>query len=443
MLIYGLHRNEDFTHRLVSWRCLTQVWLWAKYSAEMGIKMTEIAVIGGGASGLMSAVLCARRNKTVTIFEHNEKIGRKLLATGNGKCNFTNTNQDISYYHSENPDFIKTVLSQFGQKELFLFFREAGVLPKVKDGCCYPYSEQASAILDAFRFELEHLHVKIKHNEHVTGILKQKNGFTIETNTYTYEAKKVILACGGRAGKGLGADGSGYGLAKSLGHKITPLTPALTGMKSQEPYFTRLSGIRIKARASCCMEGELPIMEEGEIQLAAYGLSGIPIFQLSRHAALALLKGKKVEFILELLPDLKWEELHSFLLEQQEKNSYKTILMVLSSFMDKKLCQVLLSLASISSKALISGLSSKDIQSLCTVIKEWHIPIKEVNSYDKAQVTAGGVDTRQVNKETMESLLVKDLYLAGELLDADGCCGGYNLQWAFSTGYIAGLHASK
>lgn len=402
--------------------------------------MSDTAVIGGGASGLMSAVLCARRNNRVTIFEHNEKISRKLLATGNGKCNFTNTNQNLSFYHSQNPDFVKQVLAQFGHRELLQFFKELGILPKIRDGYCYPYSEQASAVADALRFELEHLKVKVKNNEHVTRIIPENNRFRIITKTYTYEADKVILALGGLAGQGLGADGSGFCLAAELGHAVIPTTPALTGLKSPMPYFSKLSGIRIKAGAGLYINGQRLMYEEGEIQLASYGLSGIPIFQLSRFAARGLFEGKKVMVVLELLPDIPLDSFKNFILEQQEMNGYKSIQMVLGTFLDKKLCEVMLTLAGISPKALISDLSKKQLADVCHSIKNWQIPVKEANPYEKAQVTAGGVDTRQVNPGTMESRLLKGLYFAGEILDVDGACGGYNLQWAFSTGYIAGIH---
>ncbi len=404
--------------------------------------MRDIIVVGGGASGLMAAICCAKMGKQVTILEHNEKIGRKLLATGNGKCNFTNQFQAKECYRGGTPSFAWNFIEKFGESETVDFFRNLGVYPLIRNGYYYPYSEQASAVVEALRTALEHYKVKIKCMEHVIAVDQTTNGYAVKTETYTYECEKVILACGGRAGSKLGADGSGYELAKGLGHSVTPLFPALVGLKAKESYFGKLSGIRVKGALRLLVDQQLVAEEQGELQLTAYGISGIPVYQVSRFGARGILEKKEVKAVIQLLPEVEVSEFISFLKKQKRENGYKTILSLLGTFLDIKLSQVFLDLSGIDGKLSIEALEDNTFKQLAEMIKNWEITVAGANDFEQAQVTGGGVSIDEVNAETLESKLLKGLYFTGELLDVDGTCGGYNLQWAWTSGYIAGMAAS-
>lgn len=386
---------------------------------------TDIIVIGGGASGMMAAILAARQNCQVMILEKEEKPGRKLLATGNGKCNFTNEYQDISCYHTKDEAIVSFILEKFGKRETLNFFRELGIYPAEKNGYYYPHSGQAESVVRRFQRELEKLKVKVKCREQVKDIQVSKEGhFLVETGTYTYEAKKVILSAGGKAAPVLGSDGSGYTLAKKLGHTVTPLYPGLTGLISKESYFAKLSGVRAQAEISMLTDGALTQKEKGELQLAAYGLSGIPVFQLSHRACEALAENRRIEAFIDFLPELSEAEFTDYIKELETRSPGVGKKEVFSGIFDKKLAAVLSEKGELGGKAL-------------------RVPITGSRDFTQAQVTAGGVPLSEIEKETMESKLVPGLYLTGELLDVDGICGGYNLQWAWSTGFLAGTGAGR
>ncbi|MDK2808175.1 MAG: hypothetical protein PWP24_910 [Clostridiales bacterium] len=399
--------------------------------------MQDVIIVGAGAAGLVAAVLLSRENINVTLLEHNDKIGRKLLATGNGKCNFTNDVQVKECYRGENPDFAWQLIERYGKNEFLLFLNSLGILPKNKQGYYYPYSEQAASIVDALLTELSHQRVKIKCLEHVVNIKQDTGGFTVQTKTYAYRANQVILACGGMAMPSLGSDGSGYALAKKLGHKVTDLQPAMTGLRVGQKGFDCLAGIRIKAELTLSIDGKVKTHEQGELQFTAYGISGIPVFQVSRYATMALMQQKTVSVQLALLPALTKESLVQYIGQQKKTNGYKTRLQVLQNLMDPKLAKELLKLVGLRSDGALSTTSSEEIRLLVNQIKQYTLPIKGSNGFEQAQVTAGGVDTRQLSPGTLESLICENLYLIGELVDVDGTCGGYNLQWAYTSAKAA------
>ena len=318
-----------------------------------------------------------------------------------------------------------------------------GIVPKIKNGYYYPYSEQASAIVEALQLELSYRKVKVKCKEHVTNIIPIEGGYSVSTNTYEYQAKKVILACGGMASPLLGADGSGYQLAKMLGHRITPLFPALVGLKVQDKNKQRLAGIRAKAKISLLISGNTALQESGEIQFTSYGISGIPVFQISRYATNALHLKKEVMVHLSLLPDMPEDKLFSYFEKQSKINNYKTVLQTLQNLMDVKLAEVILERVGINKKNSMAQIEKGELEALINQIKEFKQPINGANGFEQAQVTAGGVDTQDISSETLESNILKGLYFTGELLDVDGTCGGYNLQWAFTSAYVAAIHAAN
>ncbi len=402
----------------------------------------QIAVIGGGASGMMAAIAAARNGAEVVILEKNKKPGKKLLSTGNGRCNFTNEYMSAKCYRSDHPEYIPTVLGHFTEEQTVSFFREIGVLSKSRAGYLYPQPDQAAAVRDALFMELHRLHVGISCGCTVNKILRRDGEFEIHTAKNVSYAEKVILSSGSLAAPQLGASGEGYEIATSFGHRLSPVVPALVQLTSKEGYFRELAGVRIDARATVFVDGEELCSDQGEVQLTAYGISGIPVFQISRYASKALNDGKRVEVRLDLLPgrDISWivEELSRLCAFDGRRRAVQ----LPGGFFNQKLIPVLLAHAGIKAGTFASELRRADLERLAVCIKAFRVPVDGTKSMEQAQICAGGVDLSGIDPDTMESRKQKGLYITGELLDADGICGGYNLQWAWSTGWIAGTHAA-
>lgn len=403
----------------------------------------DIVIIGGGASGLMAAITCHRQGGKAVILEQKDKAGKKILATGNGKCNFTNLHQAEDCYRSSQPDFPLSALRKFSAEDTVQFFEDLGVLTKEKNGYLYPYSGQASTILEALTLEAKRLGVEIQCGEKVEHITKKNGLFTISCGKQILEANKVILSTGGKASPAQGSDGSGFDLARSLGHKLTPLSPALTGLKAKETYCKALAGVRCDAQVSLFLEDTYVTKDVGELQLTNYGVSGIPVFQICRFAGMALQKKQKVVVKTDFFPARKEKYLREIVLKQKKQHGNNTAEEAFGGLLNKKVLLVLLKQAGITPDQPISKIPEDKLMALCKLMKGLPFHITETNGYENAQVCAGGINTRDVNSDTMESKLVKNLYLAGEILDVDGICGGYNLQWAWSSGYVAGLNAAK
>lgn len=399
----------------------------------------DVLVVGGGASGLVAAIFAARAGARTTIIEHKDKIGKKILATGNGKCNYTNLVQTPECYRGTNPAFATFVLNEFNETDAIAFFRELGIMPKYKNGYVYPYSEQATSIVNVLAMELKRLNVNIVYNEHVSSMKKQKDGsFFVQTNENTYQAKKVILATGGCASKAHGSDGSGYALAESLGHHIIKPLPALTQLLASNKFFKTISGVRLEAKARLFSNQKEIAMEEGEVLFTNYGISGIPIFQLSRFAAKSIDENKNTSLTLDFYPEMSEFELQSHMIERFENGQHKTTEEVLTGLINQKLAYVLLQEAKLKPEVPSERVNKDGILRITKLLKQFTLTITGCNTFENAQVSAGGVDTSEIDAKTLESKLVKNLYITGELLDIDGTCGGYNLQWAWSTGVIAG-----
>lgn len=400
--------------------------------------MSNVIIVGGGASGLVSAIFAARQKHKVTILEHKDKIGKKILATGNGKCNYTNYLQLPECYRSKNKEFPMKVLELFDVSKTVDFFSELGILPKDKKGYVYPNSEQAASVLEVLRLELEKLHVNVVCNVHVERIQLKSRQFQLTTNKGKYTADSVVLATGGCASPNLGSDGSGFGLAKDLGHHIITPLPALVQLKSGAKYFKNIAGVRTDASLGLYVNEQLIVEESGELLITNYGVSGIPIFQISRFASEAIHEKKKVYLKIDFLSSVNWKEAYDLVVDRINRNPDKTAEELLVGLFNNKLAYVMLVEAGINPTAAAGKLNKTQLQNLINQIKEWKVPITEPNSFEQAQVSAGGVDTTEIYPDTLESKLVKGLYITGELMDVDGTCGGYNLQWAWSTGAIAG-----
>ena len=404
--------------------------------------MRTVAVIGGGASGMMAAVTAASEGARVILLEHKDRIGKKILSTGNGRCNFTNIHQEPICYHSEDPLFPWEVVERFNAQAVISFFFQLGVYSKNRNGYIYPNSDQASAVLDAFRMELDRLKVEIRTGVECREIRTGKKGFTVLTDQGPVRADRVILCAGSKAAPTTGSDGSGYDLAKKLGHRILPVLPALTALKCEEKFFKSIAGVRANGSVSIWSGGECIAKDTGEIQLTDYGISGIPVFQVSRYASKLLYEKKEMDAVLDFMPDFTKEQTNAFLRARAKTRPDKSAEMFLIGLFHKKLCDLWIRLSEIPRQRKAGELTEDEIARLTSLIKEFRVRVRETNPYDKAQVCCGGVDTREVNPETLESVYVPGVYFAGEILDVDGMCGGYNLTFAWASGYVAGKAAS-
>lgn len=412
--------------------------------------MKQVIVIGGGASGLMAAVTAAYGGAFVTILEGMEKPGKKILVTGNGRCNLTNTEQTRKdRYRGSDPDFIESVLAQFPVRKTMEYFEQLGLLLQIRNGYVYPYVNQSSAVQELLLLEAARLQVKVKCREKVKKLKKTKYGWEVMTDTWSYTCDRVILAAGSCAAPVTGSDGSGYALAKSLGHRIVTPMEALVPLKVRENWVRKLAGIRMSAKVTLkifsenmqenCRPPEI-YREKGELQWTEYGISGIVVFQLSRYAVRSLTEKKTVQSELDLMPEFEEEQLFDLL---KKRMRYKRSEDCLTGLLPKKMIPVILELCGWKPAKEFSTLTDQEIRTLAHKCKHLTIHITGSKSFEAAQVCSGGVDTAQVNPVTLESKVIEGLFFAGEILDVDGICGGYNLQWAWSSGYAAGFHSAQ
>jgi len=406
----------------------------------------DILVIGGGAAGIAAAITCRDMGKDSAIIEGMDRIGKKLLTTGNGRCNLTNTSINPSRYHSENPSFPNEILSRFGYNETLSFFSLLGLpLTALEDGKVFPLSLQASSVLDIFRLALEEREIPLYLNSKVKEIKAGKKGFQIMTSSgKAYECRSLIICCGGKSLPVSGSDGSGFRLAQQLGHGIINPIPSLVQLKLDYGNLKALSGVKFDGYAKIITGSKESKTEFGEILFTDYGISGPPILQLSRTASYALSKGKEAYIEIDMMPTMTKDELEEYLRNHFGTFYYRSVFDSLIGIINKKLIPVVLREAGVKDiHKECSHLTSGETRTLCSLLKGWRFKVTDTNSFKNAQVTAGGVDTREVSPETLESKLVPNLYFAGEVLDVDGDCGGFNLQWAWSSGYIAAVNASK
>lgn len=392
----------------------------------MDNKKKRIIIVGGGASGLMAAITAAQNGASVTLLEQNENPGRKIGVTGNGRCNLTNRNMSYDLFRGNHPEFARKILAQFSLEDTLRFFQETGLAVTEKNGWFYPRSFQARSVTDLLISRARALKVKIKTREDVRSVFYRKKCWKVETDGWAYEGDAVILANGSKASAVSGSDGSGYEIAAELGHRIIPPVPALTGLKISGNSFKGWAGVRTEGRVSLMADGKEICVDRGELQLTDYGISGIPVFQISRYAARALNQNKKVTISLNFFPDFSEEKLREFLKKRQEQCPWLGRQELFTGILPDKLAKVLL--------------KQKDPVKAAV---EFSLTLRDTCGFEQAQVCAGGVDTTEINPETMESLLHKGLFVAGELVDIDGPCGGYNLQWAWSSGAVAGKHSAK
>lgn len=402
----------------------------------------KTVVIGGGASGIMAAISAARQGNKVTLLERKECLGKKILVTGNGRCNFTNRIQQPleRYYRSGQKDFPKFALEQFSLEDTLTFFSGLGMQVKERNGYFYPFSGQASTVLLILLKELERLRVVIETGSKVEQMIRKDRKFScFLEDGRIFCGDQVILCAGSMAAPKTGSDGSGYSLAEKMGHHLIQPLPALCPIEGKDGYFGRIlkgmAGVRTEAVLSLFVGTQLCYKERGELQMVEYGVSGIPVFQFSRYAVQAFERGKKVRIKIDFLPDLDREDCRKLVLWQL-KRYQKTTEEVVAGLLNRKVALCVLKCARIGLTE--RKLDEEQMERLLSCLKEFLVVMTGYRGFEQAQVCSGGVNLEEVKERTLESKIVQGLYFAGEILDVDGACGGYNLQWAWSSGFLAG-----
>jgi len=406
----------------------------------------EVLVIGGGASGMMAAISAAREGARVTILEGGDRLGRKLGATGNGKCNFTNTLQEPGCYHSRDPLFPWAAISSFTSSETIRFFLELGLYSKSRNGYMYPHCEQAKAVIDVLRNELTRLGVKIHLEAVPAQAVKNEDGFQVTMdNGYMYRADALILSTGSAAGGVKGTENSarGYDLARSFGHSVIHPIPSLVPLIVKESFIQRVAGIRIDGAVTIRAGSENLATDRGELQFIKTGISGIPVFQVSGAAGDALAEGMPVTAILDFMPDFSKDTLLSFLRQRVSYCPSRKNNAFFTGLFPDALSEILLKKSGISSDDVAGSITEAELLRMVSAVKEFTVSVTGEADASASQVIRGGIDTNEVDPFTMESHLVNGLCFCGEILDVDGKCGGYNLQWAWSSGHLAGISAAK
>ncbi|MBE6147003.1 MAG: NAD(P)/FAD-dependent oxidoreductase [Firmicutes bacterium] len=398
----------------------------------------NVVVIGGGASGLTAAIYAAKNGCLVTILERNKTCGKKILVTGNGRCNYWNHDQDKIHYHSNNPELLEKILTDENNNKVLEFFDGLGIIPKIKNNYYYPCTNQAITIQETLLNELKRLNVSIKNEFYVEKIEKNDQVFEIFGNNEIIKADKVIIATGSKACAKTGSDGNGYNLVEKFNHKIEPVLPSLVQLRGNENYFKLWDGVRTEGKVTIEVDGIKEKEEFGEIQCTSYGISGICVFNISSIASYALYQNKKVIVKLNFIPWLKEPNKKEWLNNYNQKLKNRTIYEMISKFLNTKLVDVILKKTQIDKNKTWDSLSSKEQDKLIENLTGFSLPIIETNSFDNAQVCRGGVSLTEISTTTMESLKIKGLYFTGEILDVDGDCGGYNLGFAWLSGIIAG-----
>lgn len=407
--------------------------------------MKDIIIIGGGASGMMAAIVAAREGAKVLILERLNRIGKKILVTGNGRCNISNTQIETAYYHTSSKVDISYPFQAFDYKMTENFFQNLGIEPLIEGSKVYPLSEQASSVLDVMRMALDTLQVEVVTDKKVVEAIRRGDNWqAITEDETTYTAKKLIVATGGMANVSLGCDETGYSLLKKLGHSTRPTFPTLVHVISPTPYCKMMKGTKVKADASIYVEDKLIRKEYGEVLFTEDGLSGPAIFQISRVASQAKLENKKAYISLDILPSVTYDEVVSMLYNRIALGPKRTIEELFIGLLHKRVTVPLIKCAEIAAMHRpAEELEYEEVARLAQVIKAFPFKVEGTRGYKYAQVTAGGICIDEVDLTTMASRKAPDLYITGEVLDVDGDCGGYNLQWAWSTGYLAGMNSSK
>lgn len=402
----------------------------------------RVLIVGAGASGMMAAIAARRQGSEVVLFEQLKEPGKKIMATGNGKCNFTNRFLSCENYSAQEPDFVDAVLQQFSNQDAIRFFYDLGVLSKEKNGYYYPNSNQSSSIRDALWNECYHLGVEIQLSAQIQRISNENGFFQIQTIQETFSGESLIFASGLLAGANLGSNGSAFQYIEQFGHKLKDIVPGLVQMKSEQSIFKHLAGIRSDVTMELWHKGERLYQDQGELQLTNYGISGIVSFQCSLIASQYLHEKKELEILIDFVPFLNREQWIDLVKKQFSEKTYLNHKSKLAGFISDKLANAFLLDQGIVPESK-KELTTEQIEELALRLKQFRVQITDTKGFDECQVCLGGVSLEEVNPQTMMSRLCPGLFFAGEVLDVAGQCGGYNLQWAWSSGVVAGTRAGQ
>lgn len=393
----------------------------------------KVAVIGGGAAGIFSALVASEKHE-VTIFERNDRIGKKLLATGNGRCNLTNVSVERKNFHGDG-DFAYKIYKKFDNETAVKYFEYLGILTTTKEsGKIYPRSLTAASVLNVFLEELQNRNIEVKTDKYINKIEKNNNIFEIHTKEGSYTFDRVIVATGGMSMASSGSDGNGYKLLKDLGHTVLETHPALVQLKLKSNFLKHLSGTKVEGVCYLLKDGKVIKERSGDILFTDYGISGPPILDLSRY----VLDGNyRIRF--SIVNDLMTEEDKNDFLEyfyRTISSKDMTLERFLIGILNKKFIHYVLKTLDLDRNMKIMDLDPSKSYELLKLLTESEFEIIGNNGYKNSQVTVGGISTKEIN-ENMESKIVNGLYIVGEILNIDGDCGGYNLQWAWSSAYVA------
>ena len=391
--------------------------------------MSRVIVIGGGASGITAAIFAARNNAEVTVLERENKALKKLAMTGNGKCNLSNLSIEEDSFRSYKADKARSIYDRFGMTDTFAFFEGLGIYMIQKhENCIYPACESAASVCKLLLAEADHLGIKIKTNETVREIKKDETEFTVTTDTWSYTADKVILSSGTHASVSTREPVLAEEFAKKNGLKHYDYLPALTKLYGEGDHLKKWAGVRTFAVIRMLCNDQYVTETYGEIQLTENGISGIPVFQLSRYANIMISKGFRIRMLIDFFPDCDKEQFTSMLLNIKIKCPYKTVKQALLGLLPEKLINAIID-------------EKSDVPAATEQVKSFSFPVVSLSKVSESQVCTGGIDLGEVT-EDLESKKIPGLYITGEALDVDGACGGYNLQWAWTTGALAGKAAS-
>lgn len=397
----------------------------------------RVIIIGGGAAGLMAALTAARNGNEALLLEKQQRVGRKLLATGNGRCNLSNASPLTGRYHGEAAGFTSPALENFGCSDTIAFFRALGLLTVTEpDGRVYPLSDSAGSVLDVLRLACDAAGVVTRTDCGATALARTPDGFLVTAAGETLSADKVIVCCGGLAGGKLGGSKSGYELLLSMGHSVTKLRPALVQLKTDAQFVRSLKGVRADAALTLMRKNEVVARSEGEVQFTEYGVSGPAVFEISRAASVG---GEGLTLRLDLLRSVSLGELESMLKNRRRDMPGLTLENLLTGMLHNRLGRTIIRSAGFALTSPLPEMSDAALGEIAQEVKGFTLEVLGTLGFDGAQVTAGGVKTDEFVPEALESRLVSGLYAAGEVLDVDGDCGGFNLQWAWSSGKLAGL----
>ncbi|QLY79993.1 NAD(P)/FAD-dependent oxidoreductase [Clostridium intestinale] len=401
----------------------------------------NILIVGGGASGLMSAILLKDFGLDVAIVEGTDRVGKKILTTGNGRCNISNNNINYPFlgYYSDTENFFVEVLNKFSVEDTLNFFSFLGLpIVELEKGKLYPQSLQASSVVDIFRLALEDRKIPVYNSCKIKSIHKRKKFILSTDNTdfSEFSCEKLILSCGGKSAEKTGSDGSGYKLAKELGHSIIKPLPAIVQLKLNYPSLKALSGTKFDALASILVDDIVIRSDLGEVLFTDYGISGPPILQLSHIASKSIENDKKVSVVVDLFPNKSEEDIENFIYGHFSMFSHRKVIDSLIGVLNKKLIPTFLKEAKINDlHKPVYDLTWSEKSNIISLMKKWQFSCVGTNGFNNAQVTSGGINTSEVNSSTLESRIIDNLYFTGEILDVHGDCGGFNLQWAWSSAY--------